>query len=217
MNAASGSVPASAVGGAVRQRETMRPTEVVEALARRLHGDRTRHLRYLRRRLPSLEDAEDALQDATLKLLRHTVELTTIEKPDSWIATSLRHTVIDRYRRSAALSRLRDALVAEPPAGASPDDPATQTATACLLEALPTLKPEYGTLLRQVYLEDVPLKAAAAQAQLTANTAGVRLHRARDAMRQTLRRLCKTCVQDDCCARERLVASHPVPLTSPRM
>nr|WP_249778170.1 sigma-70 family RNA polymerase sigma factor [Phenylobacterium glaciei] len=174
-----------------------------------LQAERPQHLRYLRSRLPSLEDAEDALQDATLKLVRHAAALTSIEKPSSWVGVSLRHTVIDRYRRTAAQRRLSEALLSEPQESPDADDLEMRTASDCLRATLPTLRPEYTALLEQVYLEGVSLKAAAKQGQLTTNNAGVRLHRARGALRQTLQRRCGTCQLDDCWVRRRVTAPAP--------
>jgi RNA polymerase sigma-70 factor (ECF subfamily) len=179
------------------------PTEVINALAQRLQAERSRHLRYLRSRLPSLSDAEDALQDAALKLIRRAAALAVVEKPDAWVATSLRHTVIDRYRRAGAQRRLTDALAAEPSEGPDPKEDETRTAAECMTATLPQLKAEYGTLLRKVYLEGTPLEDVAQLERLTANNAAVRLHRARGALRETLQRQCKTCVRDDCWARGR--------------
>ena len=186
---------------------TSGPHTVANALALHLQTERLRHLRFLRSQLPSLEDAEDALQDATLKLFRHAEALTTIEKPSSWVGVSLRHTVIDRYRRTAAQSRLTEALVAEPRESPDADEGGMPTASDCLQATLPTLRTEYATLLQQVYLDGVSLKTAAELQQLNANNAAVRLHRARGALRQTLQRLCGTCQLDDCWVRRRVTAS----------
>lgn len=184
----------SPAGGALRN--------VTDDIAHRLHAGRSRHLRYLRSRLASSEDAEDALQDASLNLIQHHHSLATIDKLDAWIGVSLRHTVVDRYRRAAARRRLTEALVAQPTDSSEPDDDETLTAEVCLVATLPNLKTEYAMMLRQVYLEGVALKKIAEREQLTANNAAVRLHRARSALRQTMRHQCKTCPLDDCWARQ---------------
>ena len=86
------------------------------------------------------------------------------------------------------------------------DDDETLSAAACLKETLTKLKPEYGTLLRQVYLEEISIKEVAKSEQLTSNNAAVRIHRARSALRQAMRHQCKTCAVEDCWARHRLAA-----------
>jgi DNA-directed RNA polymerase specialized sigma24 family protein len=70
-------------------------------------------LRYPRRRLSFLEDAEDALQDATLEFIQHADALATIRKSDACTGVSLRQTMIDRYRPAATQRCLTEALVAQ--------------------------------------------------------------------------------------------------------
>ena len=181
------------------------PSAVAATFASWLHSNRSLHLRSLRSRLPTMEDAEDALQDATLKLIQHVDALGRIEKPEAWVGVSLRHTVIDRYRRAAAQRRLAEALLAEPQDSLEPAEDERLTPAACLKSKLPSLKPEYGSLLRQVYLEGVSLKDIANRLRLTVNNVTVRLHRARNALRQAMRRQCGTCpLRADCWARRRL-------------
>ena len=182
-----------------------------EALATRLDADRARHLRYLRSRLPSSEDAEDALQDATLKFLQNAETLAAAEKPEAWVGVSLRRMVVDRYRRGAAQRRMASAFAAEPRETAEPEEDDTVTPIECLKHELHGLKPEYTEILRQVYLEDAPLKAVAERMDLTANNAAVRLHRARQALRDVMTARCGDCPLVDCWGRQRLAASAPRP------
>jgi RNA polymerase sigma-70 factor (ECF subfamily) len=172
-------------------------------LAKILEDGRPRNLRFLRSRLPSREDAEDALQDASLKLFQNIEALATVDNPHAWIAASLNHTVIDRYRRGAARRRLSDAIAAEPSAPDEPQDSDLATPAACVSGEVKGLKATFRTLLGQVYLEGMPLKEVAAREGLTANNAAVRLHRARGALRQAMQSLCQSCPADDCWARGR--------------
>ena len=171
----------------------------VDDLALRLDADRPRHLRYLRGRLPSLEDAEDALQDATIKFIQNAKTLDSVERPEAWVAVSLRRVVVDRYRRAATQRRMTDALAAEPLEVAGGDEDTELLAPAeCLKLSLRTLKPEYRAILQQVYLEEAPLKDVAASLRLTANNAAVRLHRGRGALRAVMFQKCRTCPLADC-------------------
>ena len=178
----------------------------------RLDAERARHLRYLRSRLPSPEDAEDALQDATLKFLQNAETLAAAERPEAWVGVSLRRMVVDRYRRSAAQRRMASALAAEPREAAEPDEDETVTTIVCLKRELGGLKPEYAEILRQVYLQEASLTAVAEQMGLTANNAAVRLHRARQALREVMTARCRDCPLVDCWGRQRLAASAPPPL-----
>lgn len=177
----------------------------------RLDADRARHLRYLRSRLPSLEDAEDALQDATLKFLQNAETFAAAERPEAWVGVSLRRMVVDRYRRSAAQRRMASAFAAEPSETAEPDEDDTRAPLACLTRELGTLKPDYAEILRAVYLEETSLKDIAARLGLTSNNAAVRLHRARQALREVMTGRCRDCPLVDCWGRQRLAASTPPP------
>lgn len=182
-------------------------TSVSDAFARWLQANRHRHLRYLRGRLPSTEDAEDALQDATVKFFQNAGSLDKLEKREAWVGTSLRHTVIDRYRRTAAQRRLAEALREEPSDPLEDQEDATITAAECIKVTIPSLRVDYARLLQQVYFDRISLKDVAKLEGLTENNATVRLHRARGALRQTLRRQCKYCPIIDCLGREKLTAS----------
>ena len=66
------------------------------------------------------------------------------------------------------------------------------------MDLLPTLKPEYATLLRQVEIEEIPVAVAALQAGITPGNASVRLHRARKALLKEVQRSCRTCATHGC-------------------
>ena len=182
-------------------------TSVVEVFAQWLQANRPRHLRYLRAQLRSTEDAEDALQDAAVKFFQNADTLDKLEKRDAWVGTSLRRTVIDRYRRTAARKRLIEALLREPPDVPDEQDNAAIAAEKCLKATIPILNIGYARLLQQVYFEGNSLKNVAKREGLTENNVTVRLHRARGALRQTLQRQCKSCPIIDCWGRQRLTES----------
>jgi RNA polymerase sigma-70 factor (ECF subfamily) len=68
----------------------------------------------------------------------------------------------------------------------------------CILDLLPTLEPGYADLLRRVDLGGEPVVAAAQALGITANNAGVRLHRARKALLREVQRSCRTCATHGC-------------------
>jgi RNA polymerase sigma-70 factor (ECF subfamily) len=61
-----------------------------------------------------------------------------------------------------------------------------------------TLKPEYAEILRRVDLGESRLDSVAAELGITANNATVRLHRARQALRQRLEQMCGVCAHHGC-------------------
>lgn len=76
---------------------------------------------------------------------------------------------------------------------------------ACLSRAIGELKPAYADLIRRAELQEAPLKLVAGELALTANNVAVRLHRAREALRQSMRARCAACPAR-CLAAERFLA-----------
>ncbi len=206
--------------GDVEVTRTLRPLESsssatiiqvsADQLARRLAAERPRQIRFLRSRLPSLEDAEDAWQDASIKFLQNAEALVAAERPEAWMGASLRRLVVDRYRRAAVRRRTLDALAAQPAPGEGDDeDGPPSVPDHCLKAALRDLKAPYREILAQAYLEERPVTEIAGRLGLTANNAAVRLHRARAALRQAMAGRCQACPLADCWARTR--APKPAP------
>lgn len=65
-----------------------------------------------------------------------------------------------------------------------------------------TLKPEYADALRRIDVDGMPVKTYADEAGTSASNAGVRVFRARDALRKQVAHSCGTC------ARARLSRLH---------
>jgi DNA-directed RNA polymerase specialized sigma24 family protein len=61
-----------------------------------------------------------------------------------------------------------------------------------------TAKPEFAEVLQAVDVEDTPVKAFAEAAGLTPSHAGVRLFRARQALRKQVAASCGTCADHGC-------------------
>jgi len=170
----------------------VRRDEVLQLVEGRLRDGRLGHLRFLRSRLRSREDAEDVLQEFALKAIQGVDRLTDLAKVEAWLSITLRNALFDRYRRNAGRARLQDGVRAEPIC--EPDEPeGLERPLDCLAHALDDLKPETATLLRQAELQETPLKAIADTMAITANNAGVRVHRAREALRQVMKSRCAAC------------------------
>lgn len=174
------------VSGAVRSADVRRLVET------RLREGRPGHLRFLRSRLRSREDAEDILQEFALKAIQGADRLTDLAKVEAWLSITLRNALFDRYRRNAGRARLQDSFRAEPLC--EPEEPeALERPLHCLAHAIDELKPETAALLRRVELQEIPLKVIADTMAITANNAGVRVHRAREALRQAMKTRCAAC------------------------
>lgn len=157
-----------------------------------------RFLGFLERRTGSREEAEDLLQDALVRSLERAPPLDGEASVITWFYRVLRNALTDHYRRQDSRGRAVTRLAAESPAAAEPDAELEAAACACVMGLLDTLKPEYGSAIRRVDLEGASVRSYAEESGITPGNAGVRLHRAREALRKQLVRTCTTCLEHGC-------------------
>jgi len=159
-----------------------------------------RFLGFLERRLGSREEAEDLLQEAFVRGLARAGSVRARESVVAWFYRLLRNAVIDHRRRRSAearsLARLEGASAEE---RAEPADAALmKVVCGCVLRLLDTLKPAYAAALKRVDVDGLAVTAYAREARITASNAGVRLHRAREALRNQVIKSCGTCTLHEC-------------------
>ena len=154
-------------------------------------------LAFLERRVGDRALAEDLLQDAFTRNLDRLSDI-----PDEalvpWFYKVLRNAAIDRHRRKGAEERALAAFTQELADAAQPDEEFHREICACVGRLANTLKPEYAEVLRAVDVEETPVKTFAQTAGLTASNAGVRLFRAREALRKQVTASCGTCAEHGC-------------------
>lgn len=174
--------------------QTRDPSEVLAPLVEGHRG----FLRFLEARLGDRALAEDILQSAYARGLERAPQLRDQESVVAWFYRLLRNAIIDHHRRSGASQRRLDALARE--VETSPEAPpdARDTICACVTQLVDTLKPEYAAAIRRVELDGIAVKDYAEEAEITPNNAGVRVFRARQALREQLRRCCGTCAEHGC-------------------
>ncbi len=171
------------------------PHAVVEALV----DNHRRFLAFLERRVGSRAVAEDLLQEAFVRGLERAPTLRRSEAATAWFYRVLRNALADYYRRQRVEARAIAAAAAEPPGSAGgEDEELRRTICDCILALLDTLKPEYAVALRRVELDGLAVRRYAEEAGITPNNAAVRLHRARESLRQQVARSCATCADHGC-------------------
>ena len=168
-----------------------------ETVARLLEGHRL-FLAFLERRVGSRSAAEDILQEAFVRGLRHATRLRDQESAVAWFYRLLRNAIADHYRRRRSEQRGLARLAAQPAAAAEPEPDLAEAVCACIRALVDTLKPEYALALRRLDLDGQSLAAFAQEAGITANNAGVRAHRARLALRRQVEKSCGTCATHGC-------------------
>ena len=155
-------------------------------------------LAFLERRVGNRALAEDILQDAFTKLLGRPAIAPVDEGVVPWFYRTLRNAAIDRIRRRDVADRALESFARELDAHTSPPPEITAEICACVTRLAGTLKPEYAEALRAIDVEGTPVKSFAAERGLSAGNAGVRVFRAREALKKRLVESCGTCAEHGC-------------------
>lgn len=156
-----------------------------------------RFLAFLEKRVGDRALAEDILQDAFVRNIEKAPDVDD-EALIPWFYTTLRHAVIDRYRRDEVRHRRLDAFAKELERERDAAGEADREICACVSRLASALKPEYADVLARVDVGGTSLKAYAAEHGLTANNAAVRAHRARLALKTRLKESCGLCADHGC-------------------
>ena len=160
--------------------------------------NRTQFLNFLRKRMRHPEDAEEVLQEAFLRGLEKSSEVRDQEKIVAWFYRVLRNCVVDYYRKAGKNVAELGGALQDLEGSALAASESQNEACNCLNPLLGDLKPEYREALTTVDLEGGSLGDLANRAAITENNAAVRLHRARQAMRELVRQSCGACAEHRC-------------------
>jgi RNA polymerase sigma-70 factor (ECF subfamily) len=165
------------------------------ALAALLENHRS-FLSYLTKRVGDRALAEDILQDAFVRNISRLDDVPE-EAVVPWFYRTLRNAAIDHYRRqqtkTKALTRFAKEIEAE-----TPQDGLHTEICACVNRLAETLKPDYAEALKVIDVEGTTVKEFAKQKGLTPSNAGVRVFRAREALRQLVVSSCGMCAEHGC-------------------
>src|SRR5215813_1337411 len=167
--------------------------ELIAALVQ----NRRAFLSFLERRMGHRAASEDVLQEAFARSLDK-LPLASEESVVAWFYRVLRNAVVDHYRRGGASERALSALSRELDEKVEPGPDEHDAVCRCVARLSETLKPEYAAALRRVDVDGIPVQDYAAEAGITANNAGVRVFRARQALRKRVVRWCGSCAERGC-------------------
>jgi RNA polymerase sigma factor (sigma-70 family) len=155
-------------------------------------------LRYLERRVGDRELAEDILQDAFAKVVDRPDQAPADEGIVPWFYRSLRNAVIDQFRPRGASTKAVEAFARELETSRAPEPDLEAEICACVGRLATTLKPEYAKALQAIDVQGMAVKTFAEQHGLSASNAGVRVFRAREALRKRVAESCGTCAVHGC-------------------
>ncbi|MBV8762265.1 MAG: RNA polymerase sigma factor [Deltaproteobacteria bacterium] len=168
------------------------PVEDIGAL---LVANHREFLAFVEKRVGSRATAEEILQDA---FVRSMDKLDSVrETAVGWFYRVLRNAIVDHYRRRAAAERRHEAYAQEQQLRGD-DEELQRVVCKCVAQLAETLKPEYAAALKRVEVDGVSVKDYADEAGISSNNAGVRIFRAREALRKQVARSCGTCATHGC-------------------
>lgn len=159
--------------------------------------NRKKFLQFLKQRVGNKELAEDILQQFCMRALYKGGDL---KKPGSvvaWLYRVLNSTLTDFYRSEAKRHQREAEYARSQPDHLQEFNVHPETVCMCFYELLPTLKGEYSELLQRIDLKGESHTAVASDLGITVNLVRVRLHRARQALKQVLlMSCCKSCHEE---------------------
>lgn len=153
-------------------------------------------LSFVERRIGNRALAEEIVQDAFVRTLHHGDEIR--ESVVGWFYRVLRNAVIDQQRRQTVADRRLDQFAAELSANREANEELSGIICNCLIQLADTLKPEYTEALQRIEIDGLSVKDFADKLGISASNAGVRIFRAREALRQQVARSCGTCAEHGC-------------------
>ena len=154
-------------------------------------------LAYVERRVGDRATAEEIVQDAFVRALDHGGEIR--DSMVGWFYRVLHNAVVDHLRRRAVVNRRLEQFAAElATAGGDETADAAGVVCRCIAGLATTLRPDYADALRAIEVDGMPVKDYAAARGISTSNAGVRIFRARDALRRQIARSCGTCAAHGC-------------------
>ncbi|QIE47715.1 RNA polymerase sigma factor (plasmid) [Pseudohalocynthiibacter aestuariivivens] len=181
--------------------ESQEPTKKAEAAETALSEGRQAFLGFLVRRLGNKADAEDVLQEFCIRVLTRKDQLRDVERMDAWLYSILRSTMNDHFRQWSRRGRLADAYGREPEKWEKDAPEQMAQFCRCVDGLIPALRDADADLIRRIDFGEEERAEVAVHLGLTRGALGVRLHRARAALRDALTGHCGKCCKtgwDDC-------------------
>jgi RNA polymerase sigma factor (sigma-70 family) len=172
--------------------ETMISPPALDALV----ANHRAFLAFVERRIGNRAVAEEIVQDAFVRSLDRGAEIR--DSVVGWFYRVLRNAVVDHQRRQAVANRRLDQFAAELASNSDAGDELARIACGCVADLANLVKPDYADALRSIEVDGVSVKDYADARGISANNAGVRIFRARQALRKQVVRSCGTCADHGC-------------------
>lgn len=169
-----------------------------DGLENALVSGRSAFMGFLVKRLGNRADAEDVLQEFCVRVLARKDQLRDAERLDAWLYAVLRSALNDHYRKAGRRERLGSAVSHDPTRETTAPDAYEVLGhiCTCVDGLIPELKPSDADLIRRIDVDGQPRKQVAADLGISAGALGVRLFRARSALRDRVLSHCGCCCED---------------------
>ena len=175
---------------------------VLQDVVQRIVDNETAFRAFLRKRLDNETIVEDVFQQCLLRAVERQHSVKNQDSVVAWFYQILRNAVIDYYRSRAAQESRQKAFEKEAEVLHQKEFPSLDevkgTICACIDEVVETLRPGYGELIRRIDLSGESTAEVAKTLGISTNNATVRLHRARQALREGLEEACGICTKHGC-------------------
>lgn len=153
---------------------------------------------FIRRRVGTVEAAEDVLQSAYLKSLEKGHQVQSEENIKAWFFSLIRNALVDHFRNpSNARTSQMDADWLEN-VESRDDQELADSAVGCVRVAMRSIREDDARLITWVDIQGRNQEEVAAELAISQNALSVRLARARKALRGSLRDLCQDCRVTKC-------------------
>jgi RNA polymerase sigma-70 factor (ECF subfamily) len=158
---------------------------------------RDRVLAFVRRRVPSPDDAEDIAQEVMVRIHRHSADLEHADRMTAWVHRIAANAITDHYRRPARREVPSGYGVdvaereSEAPAWAeTPPEELRRELATCLAPLIERLPPKYREALEIVEFEGVSQPEAALRLGISVSGMKARVQRARRQLGEQLLACC---------------------------
>lgn len=176
--------------------DTMKP--MTADVIRSLVDNHREFLRFVESRVGNRDLAREIVQEAFARGVDKIESLRGAESATAWFYRALRNAVIDHHRRQQVSQKALAAFAAELDEHVDPPEEVRSVVCQCVGRLAETLKPEYADALATIEVEGMPVSTFAEQRGISASNAGVRVFRAREALRKRVMESCGSCADHGC-------------------
>lgn len=151
---------------------------------------------YLKKHINDQAIAEDILQTSMRKAIENNSAISS-EALVPFLFKIIKNTLVDFYRSRATEEKKYLDFESELKGTGTPSE-LEKVVCECLADLLPTLNEDYAKVIELIDLKNEPNATVAKKLGITENNLGVKLHRARMALKKSLERTCGVCTKHGC-------------------